>query len=380
MLIFSINILGKIAKKLNIRFRSQAEKELLMFKLAVDMASDQIVITDTEGIILYANKAVEKVTGYKPSEIIGKKAGGRELWGGYMNDKDYHDLWKTINSGKPYIGEFRNCRKDGTFYEAESHIYPIFNKRSDIKYFAGLEIDISEKKQIERSKSEFVSLASHQLRSPLTSASLSLDLLLRGIEGELNYGQKKALKEIHQDLRQTSDLVQSLLDLSRIEMGSFKPELEPVEIRKICKNIIAENKILIDNKKIKLTENYKIENEVIMFDHNVIKVVLQNLLSNAIKYSLHNGLVSVSIRQIEKELQIKVIDTGLGIPNKEQDNIFSKFYRASNVKQTNNEGTGLGLSLIKPIIEASGGKIGFKSEENKGAEFKVVLPVSNTKI
>ena len=380
MLIFTLKLIGRGYQKILDNSYYKAKKELIMFKMAVDMASDQIVITDTNGIILYANKALESVTGYSPEEVVGKKAGSKELWGGNMKRTEYERLWQTIKNKEPYYGEFRNRRKDGSLYDSEVRIYPILDRRGRIKYFAGLEMDISDRKQLDRIKSEFVSLASHQLRSPLTGISLSLDLLLRGIEGELSAGQKKALQEIRQSVHQTSDLVRSLLDLSRIEMGSFRLEKEPVEIRKTAKSVINENLPLIKAKNIRLAEEYRLADEILMFDQSVATVVLQNLLSNAAKYTPVRGRIDLLVSQEKNQIHIKVADTGVGIPQSEQQNIFSKFYRATNAKKTENEGNGLGLSLLKPIIEAAGGRISFFSEENKGSVFSVVLPVEKTKI
>ncbi len=353
-----------------------AEAELNKFRLAVEKASDHIVITDPEGMIVYANQAVEKITGYSPKEIVGKKAGGRELWGGLMGKEVYRNLWRTIKEKKePFIGEFRNRRKDGTEYDAEGHIYPILDDRGRIIYFAGLEIDISELKRLEQAKSEFVSLASHQLRTPLTSISLSLDLLLRGSDGELNEGQTRALKEIYQDIASTSELVQALLNLSRIDMGTFKAEPEILSPKTIAEEVITAVGPQMDNKAQILQRDYDESLSPVSMDRNVLRIILQNLISNAVKYTSTGGRIKVGLKLRSNNLLIEVADTGIGIPRAEQDKMFTKFFRAHNTAGLNVDGTGIGLNLTKTIIEATGGRIWFESEEGRGTTFFVKIPV-----
>jgi PAS domain S-box-containing protein len=140
--------------------------DLEKFKLAVDNASDHIVITDPDGVILYANRAVEKITGYSHSEVIGNKP---SLWGKQMPEEFYNNLWKTIKEEKTnFIGELNNRRKNGEIYVAEASISPILNSNNKVIFFVGIERDITLLKEISDAKTEFVSVASHQLRTPLT--------------------------------------------------------------------------------------------------------------------------------------------------------------------------------------------------------------------
>src|SRR3989339_109149 len=156
----------------------RAANDLEKFKLAVDSASDHIVITDAEGIVLYGNEAMEKITGYTLKESLGKKAGS--LWRKPMEQKYYDNLWAKIKKErKAFVGEITNIRKSGEEYEATIYISPVLDKRGQVVYFVGIERDITKEKQIDRVKTEFVSLASHQLRTPLSVVSWYLEMISR---------------------------------------------------------------------------------------------------------------------------------------------------------------------------------------------------------
>ncbi|MDR3549092.1 MAG: PAS domain S-box protein, partial [Candidatus Pacebacteria bacterium] len=141
------------------------EKDLEKFKLALDNIADNVIITDPEGIVVYANKAVETVTGYRPEEAVGKKSGA--LWKAPMPAEYYRHMWDVIkNQKKVFVGEIRNRRKNGMIYTAAISISPVLDKNGDIEFFVSVERDVTKEKEIDRAKSEFMSLASHQLRTP----------------------------------------------------------------------------------------------------------------------------------------------------------------------------------------------------------------------
>lgn len=367
----------------NIRKRKVAEKslqqyarDLQKFQLAVDKASDHIVITDPRGIILYANEAVEKITGFSRHALIGQMAGSSENWGGQMSKDFYKAMWQRISKDrKPFVGEITNRKKDGSLYVTEVHISPVLDKDAKIAYFVSIEIDISRMKEIDRAKNEFVSLASHQLRTPLTSISLSLDLLLRGTYGKVSHEQKEILASIHEDINETAEMISDLLNLSRIEMGTFKAEIEAVNIKKISELLIKEIEPQIAQKNINFKKVYDLPRDIWALNKNVLKIVLQNLLSNAVKYTKEQGDISMEIRKDKNNLLISVADTGIGIALSDQARLFTKFFRTTKAKRLAINGTGLGLNLSKSILEAVGGKIWFKSKENIGSIFYATMPL-----
>lgn len=353
-------------------------RELEKFKLALDNASDHIVITDAEGIVLYGNKGVEVVTGYSLDEAMGKKAG--ILWRLPMPQSYYKKLWKTIKIDKKnFEGDIKNKRKNGEEYSAHISISPVLNDKNEVEFFVGIERDVTHEKEVDRAKTEFVSLASHQLRTPLSSINWYSEMLLAGDGGRLNEEQASFVKEIYTGNQRMVELVNSLLNVSRLELGTFAVEPVPTNVIKIAQEVLSELKPGISSKKLKLVFDYDKNIPIISADPKLIRIVFQNLLSNSVKYTPDKGSVKLLLTQDKKNLLVRVADSGYGIPKDQQDKIFSKLFRADNVREKDTEGTGLGLYIIKSIVDHAGGKISFESEEDKGTSFFLSLPLNGMK-
>ncbi|MDD4409261.1 MAG: PAS domain S-box protein [Candidatus Pacebacteria bacterium] len=352
-------------------------QDLEKFKLAVENTSDHIVITDKEGILLYANKGAEEMTGFSQEEIIGKKCGGRDTWGGLMSLDFYHNMWNVIKKDKlSFKGEVTNKRKGGGEYIAMATISPILNKDNDVQFFVGIERDITKEKEIDKAKSEFVSLASHQLRTPLSIINWYTELLLGEESGEINDEQKSYLQEIVDGNNRMVDLVGALLNVSRIEMGNFAINPKKIDIIKIAENILKELFIKFEAREVDLDFNYSKELPLMNFDPKLLGIIVDNLVGNAIKYTPDGGKVVFNILKDGKEVLFKVSDTGYGISNKDKPRIFTKLYRGENVQEKVADGNGLGLYIVKAIVDQSGGKVWFESEEGKGTTFFVRFPLS----
>ena len=226
-------------------------------------------------------------------------------------------------------------------------------------------------------KTEFVSLASHQLRTPLSTVNWYAEMLLAGDVGTLNKKQKKYLEEVYSSNQRMVELVNALLNVSSLELGTFVIDPEPMDICRLAKDVIKEQKPQIDSKKIKFTFYCGKGASRICADPKLNRMIIQNLLSNSIKYTPEGGNIRlVILRTDNKNIQIKISDTGYGIPKKQHDKIFTKLFRADNVINKDTDGTGLGLYIVKSIVEKTGGKIWFESpEENRGTIFYVALPI-----
>lgn len=365
--------------------------DLEKFKLAVDNTSDQVVITDSDGIVIYGNQTVEKITGYTLEEALGKKAGA--LWKTPMPLEYYKNLWDVIkNKKKSFIGEIKNKRKNGELYIASISISPVVNGVGEIIYFVAIERDISKEKEIDKAKTEFVSLASHQLRTPLSSINWYTEMLLSGDAGNINENQKKYLNEVYQGSQRMVGLVNDLLNVSRLDLGTFVISPVLIEIPVMVKSLLLELKSQIDDRKQIVTESYSPDLKGFLGDQNLLRMVVQNLLSNAVKYTPAQGRVSVEVNTppvgsvvggkiitTGESILIRIADSGMGIPKSQQDKIFSKLFRADNAKESETEGTGLGLYIIKSIVDQASGDVWFESEENKGTTFYVTFPVSGMK-
>ena len=353
-----------------------AANELEKFKKAVDNSTDHIAITDPDGIVVYANPATAQLTGYTVAEIIGKKVGSKALWGGQMPLVFYQSLWKTIKiDKKPFSGEIYNRRKNGQKYISDAHIYPILNSQGEVVFFVGIERDATVAREIDRMKTEFVSFASHQLRTPLSAMKWFSEMLLSGEAGKLNSQQSEFVTNIYQSNERMIKLVKNLLDISRIESGRIIIDPVPTDILKLINDTIAEVNLKATEKQQIITIKISSKLPLINLDPELIKNVYQNLLTNAIKYTPKKGKITISIVKKGLDIISQVTDSGYGIPKEELLHIFEKFFRASNIQKIETEGTGLGLYIVKSVVESSGGKVGVKSVENQGSTFWFSLPI-----
>ncbi|MFA5871437.1 MAG: HAMP domain-containing sensor histidine kinase [Parcubacteria group bacterium] len=263
------------------------------------------------------------------------------------------------------------------FIVAGVFLYLIYATFSSLDILARAERDIIRIKEIDKAKTEFVSLASHQLRTPLTSVSWYAEMLISGDAGFLNPKQKQYLDEIYIGNRRMIDLVDDLLNASRIDMGTLVAEPARLDLRGLLDSLINEFAPLISSKQIEIVKKYDADIPPIFADVEHIRIVFQNLLSNAIKYTPEKGSVTVESQKKGLEIVIGISDTGYGIPKHQQAKIFTKLFRADNVRNKDTDGTGLGLYIARAIIKQSGGKIWFDSIENKGSTFFVSLPIKS---
>ncbi|MEI7451949.1 MAG: ATP-binding protein [Candidatus Falkowbacteria bacterium] len=354
--------------------------DLEKFRLAVEGSSDHIVITDPDGIVIYANKMAEQMTGYKVEEAVGKKAA--VLWKLPMPLEFYQNFWKVIKTDKKVLsGELQNRRKNGEIYTVAFTVSPVFNKKNEIVYFVGVERDITKAKQLENSKDEFVSLISHQLRTPLSAISLFTEMLISKQVGELNPEQIEYLDDIRSSNKRMIILVNSILNVSRLDMGTFVNKPKDVDLAALARNVIEEQKMIMQDKKIKFKENIADNIPMIKADPDQVRMVFQNLLSNATNYTPAGKKVdlSISLNEAEKNIVIVVKDEGIGIPSTDHDMVFNKLFRSNNAKLFFTDGNGLGLYIVKAIVERLGGKIWFESTESIGTTFFINLPLSSGK-
>ncbi|MCK5416756.1 HAMP domain-containing histidine kinase [Candidatus Parcubacteria bacterium] len=229
-----------------------------------------------------------------------------------------------------------------------------------IKLKTGVAIDASKNKEIDKIKTDFVTIASHQLRTPLSIIKWYTDFLITGDAGAITKDQKHYLEEIYFSNERLIELVNALLDVSRIDLGTFSIDPELTDIVDIANEAIHKFAKTIEDKKIKVEVDFD-KFQKINLDPRLIKMVFENLISNSVKYTAETGKINVVIKKTEKNIFIKISDMGVGIPKDQQPKIFLKMFRADNARKIDAGGTGLGLFIVKAIIEKSGGKIWFES-------------------
>ncbi|KKP82166.1 MAG: Multi-sensor signal transduction histidine kinase [Candidatus Moranbacteria bacterium GW2011_GWF2_35_54] len=344
---------------------------------------DGVFVVDTNFEITMFNKTSESITGFSAHEALGRKY--------YEIVQFFSDSDETKKNDSFIIeaigtGKIQEMPPHTLLINKFGQKIPVADSASPIKDEHGKVIgcvvvfrDIAHEYEIDKAKTEFVSLASHQLRTPLSSINWYAEMLLAGDAGKVNANQKSYLKEIYYGNQRMIELVNSLLNVSRLEMGTFLVEPKQTDILKMADEVIKELTPRSLEKEIKIKNNYDKTLPEINVDPKLMRIIFQNLLSNSIKYTQPKGKIELKIGYDEKNLNIEVTDNGMGIPESQKANIFSKFFRADNVRQTDAEGTGLGLYLLKSIIDHSEGKISFTSTEGQGTTFFISIPLTGMK-
>ena len=242
---------------------------------------------------------------------------------------------------------------------------------------------VEQVKEIDRVKTEFVFIASHQLRTPLTAIKLYLEMLLDDPSMGIHPEHIEYLKNIYASTNRMVQLVDDLLNVSRIEAGTLRVMPTETNLKQFIQSVIRELEPLAKEKNCQIQFECKEVTRPIMIDQQLMHVVLHNLLSNALKYSQINICdVRVSVQKIKRAdgmfVQIRVSDKGIGIPKKDQLHIFDKFFRAENALKVQTEGSGLGLYIAKMIAELSDGELVYESKQHQGSVFSLTIPFSGS--
>lgn len=366
----STSEIKRLTQELN-QLRQQIE-DLQKYYLTVENAFDGIVITDPSGSIVYANLAFESLSGYSRSDLLGKTT---DLWElgttGSRKKEPYEQPYVCL---EPLSYETTNRTATGGTYSANVRCAPVLSPTGELLFFVLIVRDITQEKEIDLAKTEFVSLASHQLRTPLTAINWYTTMLVQNEVGPLLEAQLNYLRKIDFSAKRMTELVNALLDNSRIELGKMAIELKPTQLIEVARGVLSELSQPINAKQLQLVTHFSSDLPTVLVDPKLIRIILQNLLTNAVKYTPEKGTVTVSIVEGEENIRLTVEDTGFGIPEQQKKKIFTKLFRADNIKEHDTDGNGLGLYLVKMIIDKAGGDISFTSTEHVGSCFTVHIP------
>jgi len=230
-------------------------------------------------------------------------------------------------------------------------------------------------RHLDVTKDEFLSMASHQLRTPLTSVKGYISMVLEGDAGKISDMQKHLLNEAFTSSERMVHLIHDFLNVSRLQTGKFMLEQHPFDLGRLVKEEVDSLRRTAESRSMKLKFVNKIGELTLNIDENKIRQVVMNFIDNALYYSYENTTITIELEQNEDNVELRVIDTGIGVPKSEQAQLFSKFYRASNARKQRPDGTGVGLFLAKKVITSHGGDVLFESVEGKGSTFGFTLPV-----
>ncbi|HVX48339.1 MAG TPA: PAS domain-containing sensor histidine kinase [Candidatus Saccharimonadales bacterium] len=344
---------------------------------------DGAISTDEFGRITRINRTARHILGYNKKELIGewfpKKIVMVDDSGNVINMID-RPITKAFLTGKPIYQKAYYRRKNGQKIPVSINVSPILVHG---KPLGAIEVfrDISFEEEVDRVKSEFISLASHQLRTPLSSIKTYTHMLKDGYMGPVSEPQAEALQTIVNATDRMNELISTLLNITRMESGAIATSLRDVRIDNLAEEVVRELSVQATNKGLKVTVSVSgKQSNAIRTDRTILKEIIINLVSNAIKYTPAQGSVAIKVRLRKKEIVVQVSDTGWGIPKYSQDQIFSKFFRAENITRRETTGTGLGLYLVRGLVDSINGKIWFESNEGQGTDFFLSLPRGTTSV
>ncbi len=351
--------------------QQQAENEALF-----DSLGQGALATDKDGKVSRVNQVALELLGLKRSQVIGKwfpEVIVAEDETGKVVDPLDRPITTAFLTGEPVTTSMFYRHKNGGVIPVDVTVSPILMNGHPI---GAVEVfrNTSHEQEIDRMKTEFIYLASHQLRTPLTAAKTYAHILQNGYSGPLTNEQADFINTIVDSVDRMNEIINTLLNISRIEAGKLVLNEKPVLLANIIDRCLLDLKSEIKEKRLQIRTNIQHQDRI-MTDPEFVKEVCTNLFSNAIKYTPTNGRISISIRRSGNDQVIRIQDSGFGIPTYAKNHIFTKFYRAPNVSQTGEGGTGLGLYLANGIARALGGQLWFDSQENQGSTFYFALPM-----
>jgi PAS domain S-box-containing protein len=346
----------------------------------LEAIADGVLVTDQHGEITLFNQSAERILELKRAEVIGRSI---EHFSGLFSGVAL--AWMdTINT---WMQDPQSFNPMNTFSEQVSldngnvlsvNLAPVMNNN---EFYGTVSVfrDITHLIEVDRLKSEFVATVSHELRTPMTSIKGYVDIMLMGVAGDLSEQQMRFLSVVQQNTERLTILVNDLLDLSRIEAGQVNLTFEPLDLRELIDEVMGEiNRLtVVENKTIQFNIELPLDLPRIKGDPERIRQILINLLGNAFHYTPSDGIVKLKAHRLGEEIQVDIKDDGVGIPPKEQERIFDRFYRGENHMVIATAGTGLGLSIVAKLINMHHGRIWVQSSgiEGEGSTFSFTLPV-----
>jgi PAS domain S-box-containing protein len=352
------------------------EEQRVLAEALFTSIGDGAIATDEFGKITRINPTALKLLGFNEREMVGAWF-PKKIVSLYENGEPVSLIDRPITraflTGKTVAEKTYYRRRNGQTMPVSITVSPIM---LDGKPVGAIEVfrDITIEYEIDRMKSDFISLASHQLRTPLSAIKTYSHMLVDGYMGPLTDPQKKSLRTIVSAANRMNELISTLLNITRVESGNVTVTPKKVAVDRLAEEVVKEHSLAASDKEIELKIVVSSKSSPELYtDMLLFKEVLSNLVSNGIKYTPDGGVVTITIKNRRYDVQVAVMDTGMGIPKYSQEHIFTKFFRAHNVVRQETSGTGLGLYLVKGLMDALGGKIWFESTENKGTTFYVTL-------
>jgi len=358
------------------RLASQLRVEVGKLETLFGSIGDGIIVISSDNKVVMCNQAAEEMTGYKKEELLTK-----DLMSvfSFMNEKTgeeeasfYHG---SIVKNKIWHGSDVLLKDSKDMELPISYtVSPLKNVHGNVSGGIFAFQDMTKERELDRAKTEFVSVAVHQLRGPLTAIKSSIEFIEERLKDTKDENARDVLEILSGSNERLIDLVNDMLNVIRLDSGKTKKEPVNIDMREVIGAVIKEFKLKAEDKGIRINVEIGSKPAVVFVDKDRLRDVIQNLVDNAIKYTPEQGNIAVLLQQLGKEFVLSIQDSGIGIPKFQQKSLFGKFFRATNAQASKIDGTGLGLYVAKQIVEQAGGKILVESEEAKGSTFTVTLP------
>lgn len=356
---------------------NELHETIRRYELLFDATNDVVYEFDIESGGVVWNDALFRHYGYKREDDVNRV----EWWADHIHPDDALRAQDEITNWfesdvNSWHLEYRFMKSDGTYADIIDRCVVKRSKRGTPVTIVGSFLDVTHQKQLDRVKDEFISLVSHQLRTPLTAIRLYSDMMLNGLYGSLTNVQKSPIQNISDASVRLINLVGNILDISKIELGHIASDPVDVNIKNLLLSHIQDVEPLLDAKKIEMRFEFDDTIDKVAIDKTIFGQIVHNLLTNSIRYSKGDGQrrIYLSFLRNDEGYLLVVKDNGMGIPLSSKPYIFNRFFRAPNALATEQQGSGLGLYMIKVMSDAVGCKVWFNSKENKGTTFYVQLP------
>lgn len=388
-------VTGDHAGRKTLREQRSDAQELEQYKLLVDSVQDYaIFMLDTNGYVRTWNKGAQRIKGYKQDEIVGKHFSSFYTAGDIASEKPKKELEIAVRFGRVEDEDWR-IRKDGSRFWASVVITALRDKGGELVGFGKVTRDLTERKlhedqlsrantllkaqqrdleQLNQSKDEFISLASHQLRTPATAIKQWLGLYVEGLHTGLPPQHLDIIKKAYESNERQIQIVNDLLKVAQVDAGKVRLRLDEIDAVALAREIIEDFREIVAQRQ----QNIKLKAEtkpgIIQADRRNLRMALENLISNASKYTYPKGTITIRLYHDDDTMKIAISDTGVGIARQDIPTLFGKFKRVPNALSDEVGGTGLGLYWASKIVQLHGGGIEVKSKVNVGSTFTVSLP------
>lgn len=339
------------------------------YRVIVNQSIAGILKMDLKGNIIFTNDQFCRMLAYDSTELLTLEISDII----YSADRECNRLFlrELVVEGKPYEIEMRLVRKSGEEIWVSNHVSPIFDQDGAVMAATIVSIDITRQKELERQKDEFIGVASHELKTPITGIKAYSELLVGMMDNSVPHIITQLVTRMDVQVNRLTKVVESLLNTSRIAGGQLKLQLELLDLNALLEERVHQGQLTSSKHRIVFTGD---KLPFVLADAERLGQVLDNLISNAVKYTPKGGELMIRSESRGSRVRVSICDSGVGIPKREQEKIFDRFYRVKGTSAGTVSGIGLGLYICREIIEKHGGQIAVDSVPDEGSTFYFELP------